>query len=110
MSVFRDGQLDRISGQIDERGSQRLGEVASYALQNKDFRGLAFSPERVRTSLGSDPGLTQRLDRQDLGSFTEAELSYCERWAQLAAQQYGADDVQLVEALNREAGDRGPAG
>ena len=110
MSAFSDTQLDQIGSQIDDQGNQRLGEVASYALQNKDFRRLAFSPSQCRAKLQSDAGLSQRLERQALGNLSEAEVSYCERWAQLADQQFGEDDARLVEAINTEAGDRGPAG
>lgn len=110
MPTFNDKDLAEIGNEIDEQGSQRLGEVASYALQNKEFRSTAFSPKDVRARLTGEAGLQQRLDRQDLGSLSDAEIRYCEAWARLATQRFGSDDAQLVGALNAEAGDRGPAG
>lgn len=106
-----DARLDELLGQCDETGQQRLGEVASYASLNKEFRALAFgSTDHLKEKLQQDAGLGQRLDKLDLGSVSAAEIAYCEAWGDLAKQHFGSDDSKLVQALNETAGNGGPTG
>jgi hypothetical protein len=87
----------------------KLGVVLSHAIQNQGFRQAAKNPASTPGKLRNDPDLKTKLQNAGLDPLNDEEIALCQGWALLAHAEFGANDGELLQALNDlQSGGPGP--